>query len=86
MKSIKYIATALVISVASFSAMAAQPVTYAQAHNLHAVGSVTASDASTLDSLEAKIAAKADAAGATAYMITSADTGGKMSGSAVIYR
>ncbi|MBS0847725.1 YdgH/BhsA/McbA-like domain containing protein [Citrobacter sp. JGM124] len=87
MKTMKYTVAALVLSVASFGAMAAaQPVTSAQAHNLHAIGSVAATDASTLDSLEAKLAAKADAAGAKAYMITSADTDGKMSGSAVIYQ
>jgi len=87
MKSIKYTAAALVLSVVSFGAMAAaQPVTTAEAQNLHRIGSVAVTGASTLDSLEAKLAAKADAAGASAYAITSADTDGNMSGTAVIYQ
>ena len=86
MKMLKYAAVALVFSAVSASAMAAQPVTSAEAQNLHAIGNVAVTGASTLDSLEAKLAAKADAAGATAYTITSADTDGYMSGTAVIYK
>lgn len=87
MKTIKYTAAALVLSVLSFGAMATvQPVTSAEAHNLQRIGSVAVTGASTLDSLEAKLAAKAEAAGASSYAITSADTDGKMSGTAVIYK
>lgn len=87
MKAIKYTVSALVLSVLSFGAMAAaHSVTSAEAQNLQRVGSVAVTGASTLDSLEAKLAAKADAAGASAYSITSADTDGKMSGTAVIYK
>lgn len=87
MKTIKYTAAALVLSVLSFGAMAAaQPVTSAEAQNLQRMGSVAVTGASTLDSLEAKLAAKAEAAGASSYSITSADTDGKMSGTAVIYK
>ena len=87
MKSIKYTAAALVLSIVSLGATAAaHPVTVAEAQNLHTLGSVSVTGASTLDSLEAKLAAKANAAGASAYKITSADTKGKMSASAVIYQ
>ncbi|EHW9320698.1 DUF1471 domain-containing protein, partial [Salmonella enterica subsp. enterica serovar Umbilo] len=40
----------------------------------------------TLDGLEAKLAEKAAAAGASAYNITSAVGNDKMSGTAVIYK
>lgn len=87
MKTIKYTAAALVLSVISFGAMAtAHSVTPAEAKNLQRVGVVAVTGASTLDSLEAKLAAKAEAAGATSYSITSANTDGKMSGTAVIYQ
>lgn len=87
MKTIKYTAAALVLSVLSFGAMASvQPVTSAEASTLQRIGSVAVTGASTLDSLEAKLAAKAEAAGASSYEITSANTDGKMSGTAVIYK
>jgi len=87
MKTIKYTAAALVLSVVSFGALAAaQPVTSIEAHNLQRIGSVAVSGAATLDSLEAKLAAKAEAAGASSYTITSADTEDKVSGTAVIYK
>ncbi|PLP22841.1 hypothetical protein CWM92_25365, partial [Klebsiella michiganensis] len=40
----------------------------------------------TLDGLEAKLAEKAEAAGATGYSITSANSNNKLSGTAVIYK
>lgn len=87
MNAIKYTTAALVLSIVSFGAMAAaQPVTSTEAHNLQRMGSVAVTGAASLDSLEAKLAAKAEAAGASSYAITSADTNGKMSGTAVIYK
>jgi len=87
MKMFKYTATALVLSTVSFGAMATvHSVTSAQAQSLQRTGMVAVTGASTLDSLEAKLAAKAEAAGASAYSITSANTDGKMSGTAVIYQ
>ncbi|PLO21289.1 hypothetical protein CWN72_19795, partial [Klebsiella pneumoniae] len=47
---------------------------------------VSAQGATTLDGLEAKLASKAEAAGATGYSITSANTNNKLSGTAVIYK
>ncbi|MEN0612937.1 DUF1471 family protein YbiJ [Klebsiella indica] len=86
MKTIKYTAAAIALSALSFGAFAAQPVTSAQAASMTKIGVVSAERATTLDGLEAKLAAKADAAGATAYSITSANTNNKVSGTAVIYK
>jgi len=86
MNTIKTAVAALALSALSFGAFAAQPVSATAAQDLKEVGVVSAQGASTLDGLVAKLAAKADAAGATGYMITSANTDGKMSGTAVIYK
>ncbi|WP_159870610.1 MULTISPECIES: DUF1471 family protein YbiJ [unclassified Raoultella] len=86
MKTIKYAAAAIALSALSFGAFAAQSVTPAQAESMNKIGVVSAEGATTLDGLEAKLAAKADAAGATGYNITSANTNNKVSGTAVIYK
>ena len=86
MKTIKYAAAAIALSALSFGAFAAQSVTPAQAESMNKIGVVSAEGATTLDGLEAKLAAKADAAGATGYSITSANTNNKVSGTAVIYK
>ena len=86
MKTIKYAVVAIALSTLSFGAFAAQSISPSQAQNLNKVGVVSADGATTLDGLEAKLADKAQAAGAKAYSITSANTNGKMSGTAVIYK
>jgi hypothetical protein len=53
---------------------------------MNKIGVVSAEGATTLDGLEAKLAEKAEAAGATGYSITSANTNNKLSGTAVIYK
>ena len=65
---------------------AAEPVTASQAQNMNKIGVVSADGASTLDALEAKLAEKAAAAGASGYSITSATNNNKLSGTAVIYK
>lgn len=85
MKNIKYAAAAIALTALSFGAFAAEPVT-AQAESMNKIGVVSAQGATTLDGLEAKLAAKAEAAGATGYSITSANTNNKLSGTAVIYK
>ncbi|MCK1967358.1 DUF1471 family protein YbiJ [Franconibacter pulveris 1160] len=84
MKTVKYAAAALLLTTVS-SAFAAQAVNPADAQNLHKIGVVSATGATTLDGLEARLAAKAEAAGAKAYSITSANNNNKLSGTAVIY-
>ncbi|ELY6343191.1 DUF1471 family protein YbiJ [Cronobacter muytjensii] len=85
MKAIKYAVAALTLSVFSFAAGAAEQVSPAQAQGLNKIGVVSAQGASTLDELNATLAAKAEAAGAKAYSITSANTNNLASGTAVIY-
>lgn len=86
MKTTKYAVTALVLSTLSFGAFAAQSINPTNTQGLDKIGVVSADDATTLDGLEAKLAAKAEAAGATSYAITSANTNNKISGTAVIYK
>lgn len=52
---------------------------------MNKIGVVSADGAST-DALEAKLAEKAAAAGASGYSITSATNNNKLSGTAVIYK
>ncbi|WP_313069388.1 DUF1471 family protein YbiJ [Atlantibacter hermannii] len=86
MKTIKYTAIATVLSALSFGAFAAKSVNPTETNGLNKVGVVSADGAMTLDGLEAKLAAKAEAAGASRYAITSANTNNKISGTAVIYK
>jgi ABC-type phosphate transport system substrate-binding protein len=86
MKTIKYAVAAVALSALSFGAFAVEPVSSAQAQNMNKVGVVSADGATTLDGLEAKLAEKAAAAGASGYTITSANGNNKLSGTAVIYK
>ncbi|CAI1861782.1 MAG TPA: DUF1471 domain-containing protein [Serratia grimesii] len=86
MKSIKYFAAAAAIAMTSFATLAAEPIDMQQATNLTASGVVSAGHATTLSSLEAKLAAKADAQGASSYRIISAGGNNMLSGTAVIYK
>lgn len=86
MKNVKYAVAAIALSALSFGAFAAQPVTQAQAQKMNEMGTVSVDGATTLDGMEAQLAQKAAAAGATGYTITSANTNNKVSGTAVIYK
>ncbi|MNG58828.1 Multiple stress resistance protein BhsA precursor [compost metagenome] len=86
MKSIKYFAVAAAIAMTSFATFAAEPVDLQQATSLSASGVVSAGHATTLSSLEAKLAAKAEAQGASSYRIISAGGNNMLSGTAVIYK
>ena len=86
MKTIKYAVAAVALSALSFGAFAAEPVSSTQAQGMNKIGVVSAEGATTLDGLEAKLAEKAAAAGASGYTITSANNGNKLSGTAVIYK
>ncbi|CAI0816974.1 Multiple stress resistance protein BhsA precursor [Serratia grimesii] len=86
MKSIKYFAAATAIAMTSFATLAAEPIDMQQATSLTASGVVSAGHATTLSSLEAKLAAKADAQGASSYRIISAGGNNMLSGTAVIYK
>ncbi|MEH0833652.1 DUF1471 domain-containing protein [Pectobacterium cacticida] len=86
MKNVKIIAAAVVLATTTaFGVSAAEYVAPAQAQGLEKAGVVTAS-AYTLDSLQEKLAQKADKAGAKAYTITAAAGHDQLRGSAVIYK
>ncbi|HBU6718282.1 TPA: DUF1471 domain-containing protein [Serratia marcescens] len=86
MKTIKYFAAATAIALTSFATFAAEPVNSQQADSLIASGIVSAGHATTLSSLEKKLAAKADAQGAGSYRIISAGGNNMLSGTAIIYK
>ena len=86
MKTIKYAVAAVALSALSFGAFAVEPVSSTQAQDLNKIGVVSAEGATTLDGLEAKLAEKAAAAGASGYTITSTNGNNKLSGTAVIYK
>ncbi|MEB6538416.1 DUF1471 domain-containing protein [Serratia plymuthica] len=86
MKTIKYFATAAAIALTSFATFAAEPVNLQQANDLAPAGVVSAGHATTLSSLEAKLAAKAEAQGASSYRIISAGGNNLLSGTAIIYK
>jgi ABC-type phosphate transport system substrate-binding protein len=86
MKTIKYAVAAVALTTLSFGAFAAQSVSPSQASGMNKIGVVSAEGATTLDGLEAQLAEKAAAAGASGYTITSANTNNKLSGTAVIYK
>lgn len=86
MKTIKYFAAAAAIALTSFATFAAEPISSQQADNLTAAGIVSAGHATTLSNLEKKLAAKADAQGASSYRIISAGGNNMLSGTAIIYK
>ena len=86
MKSIKYFAAAAAIAMTSFATFAAEPVDLQQDTSLTASGVVSAGHATTLSSLESKLAAKAEAQGASSYRIISAGGNNMLSGTAVNYK
>ena len=86
MKNVKIFATAALLATASFATFAAEPVNSQQADSLTASGIVSAGHATTLSSLEKKLAAKADAQGAGSYRIISAGGNNMLSGTAIIYK
>lgn len=86
MKIVKIIATSAVLATLSFSSFAAEQVTKTQAENLDKIGEVSASDVHSLSGLESKLAAKAEAQGASRYYIISASTGDNIHGTAIIYK
>ncbi len=86
MKNIKTIAIAAALATVSFGSFAAaHSVSYAQAQQLEKIGAVSAT-ANDVTSLQAKLAHKASAAGASAYTITYAGGDDTLRGNATIYK
>lgn len=86
MKNIKFAVAAIALSTLSFGVFRCRAGFLHSAQSMNKIGVVSADGATTLDGLEAKLAEKAAAAGATGYSITSAVGKDKMSGTAVIYK
>ncbi|AHG18242.1 membrane protein [Chania multitudinisentens RB-25] len=86
MKNIKYFVIASAITLTSFATLAAEPVDLQQAQSLTEIGVVSTSHASTLSGLEAKLAAKAEAQGASSYRIIATNGNNLMHGTAIIYK
>ncbi|AVJ16789.1 hypothetical protein CLM71_06420 [Serratia sp. MYb239] len=84
MKSLKMTIAAVALTTVSFGSFAAELVD-SQPANMQKVGVVNASGATNLTSLENKLAAEADKAGAKSFQITSTTGNNKMHGTAIIY-
>jgi len=85
MKSLKMTLAALALASVSFGSFAADLV-HNQPADQQESGVITVSGASDLSSLEASLAAKADAAGAKSFRIIGAGGNNQLHGTAVIYQ
>ncbi|VEA63866.1 Multiple stress resistance protein BhsA precursor [Serratia plymuthica] len=84
MKNLKMTLAAIALASVSFGSFAAELVN-AQPSDLQKTGVITVSGASDLTSLENKLAAKADEAGAKSFQIISTTGDNKLHGTAIIY-
>ncbi|WP_199635411.1 YdgH/BhsA/McbA-like domain containing protein [Serratia sp. PAMC26656] len=84
MKNLKMTLAAIALASVSFGSFAAELVN-TQPAELQKTGVITVSGASDLTSLENKLAAKADEAGAKSFQIISTAGDNKLHGTAIIY-
>lgn len=84
MKNLKITLAAIALASVSFGSFAADLVS-SQPADLQQSGVITVSGASDLTSLENKLAAKADAAGAKSFQIIATTGSNKLHGTAIIY-
>ena len=85
MKNIKFFATALLLTTASFASVAAGQPANQPAAGAQKIGVVSVSGASNLSTLENELASKAAASGASSYRIISAGGQNKLYGTAEIF-
>ncbi|MCZ4058428.1 DUF1471 domain-containing protein [Pantoea sp. LMR881] len=85
MKNIKLAIAAVALSALTFGSYAAEQVS-SDPLNQQPVGTISVQGGSNLDSVEAQLNAKADAAGAKSFRITSTTGQNKLHGTAVIYQ
>lgn len=85
MKNIKFFATALLLTTASFASVAADQPANQPAAGVQKIGVVSVSGASNLSTLENELASKAAASGASSYRIISAGGQNKLYGTAEIF-
>lgn len=84
MKNLKMTVAALALASVSFGSFAAELVN-SQPVELQKSGVITVNGASSLTSLENKLAAKAEEAGAKSFQIISTTGNNKLHGTAIIY-
>ncbi|CAI0970419.1 Multiple stress resistance protein BhsA precursor [Serratia liquefaciens] len=85
MKNIKFFATTLLLTTASFASVAADQPANQPAAGAQKIGVVSVSGASNLSTLENELASKAAASGASSYRIISAGGQNKLYGTAEIF-
>jgi len=85
MKTLNLLAVAGVLSSLSFASLAAVEVS-AMPQGQQEAGSISVSAGTNLDSLQNRLAARADELGAKSYRITSVVGDNKLHGTAVIYK
>lgn len=85
MKNIKFFATALLLTTASFASVAADQPANQPAAGAQKIGVVSVSGASNLSTLENELASKTAASGASSYRIISAGGQNKLYGTAEIF-
>ncbi|MEG3113357.1 MULTISPECIES: YdgH/BhsA/McbA-like domain containing protein [Pantoea] len=85
MNNIKFTLAAVALSTLTFGAFAAEQVS-SDPLNQQQVGTISVQAGSSLDSVEAQLNAKADAAGAKSFRIISTTGQNKLHGTAVIYQ
>ena len=86
MKNVKTLAAAVVLATVSFGSFAAEQTSTQQAAQYQKIGVISANGAYDVTSLQDKLAAKAEKAGAQAFTITSTSGHDRLRGTAVIYR
>jgi len=86
MKNIKTFAAVIALVGVSFTSFAAEHVSAQDAAQFEKAGVIVASGATDLSSLKSQLSAKADAAGAKAFTITSTSGNNLMHATAVIYK
>ena len=84
MKTLKMTLAAIALASVSFGSFAAQLVN-SQPVDMQKSGVISVSGASDLTSLENRLAAKADAAGAKSFQIIATTGSNKLHGTAIIY-
>lgn len=85
MKNIKFFATYLLLTAASFASVAADQPSNRPAADAQKIGVVSVIGASNLSELESELASKAAASGASSYHIIAAGGQNKLYGTAEIF-
>lgn len=86
MKIIKNLAVVFALSATAFAAATAADLSSQPTSDMQKMGVVSVSGATNLDGLEARVAAKAEQAGASSYRIISTSGNNKMHATAELYK